>query len=136
VAQSVGVTDTYDGRAVALADLWNRGVLDIVVANQKGPLLVYRNTVTPENGWIEFELEGTTSNRSAIGAQVTLYWAGQQQIQEVSGGSGFAAQNQRRLHFGVGRNPAVDKAVIRWPSGKMQMLDKPASRRLHKIVEQ
>ena len=135
VAQSVGVTDTYDGRAVALADLWNRGVLDIVVANQNGPLLVYKNTVTPENGWIEFELEGTTSNRSAIGAQVTLYWAGQQQIQEVSGGSGFAAQNQRRLHFGVGRNSAVDKAVIRWPSGKMQTLDKPAARRLHKIVE-
>ena len=135
VAQSVGVTDTYDGRAVALADLWNRGALDIVVANQNGPLLVYRNTVTPENGWIEFELEGTASNRSAIGAQVTLYWAGQQQIQEVSGGSGFAAQNQRRLHFGVGRNSAVDKAVIRWPSGKMQTLDKPAARRLHKIVE-
>jgi hypothetical protein len=135
VAQSVGVTDTYDGRAVALADLWNRGVLDIVVANQNGPLLVYKNTVTPENGWIEFELEGTTSNRSAIGAQVTLYWAGQQQIQEVSGGSGFAAQNQRRLHFGVGRNSAVDKAVVRWPSGKMQTLDKPAARRLHKIVE-
>ena len=29
-------TDTYDGRAVALADLWNRGVLDVVVANQNG----------------------------------------------------------------------------------------------------
>src|SRR6185295_9617814 len=72
VAQAVGVRDTYDGRAVALADLWNRGVLDVVVANQKGPLLVYKNTVTPENEWIEFELEGTTSNRSAIGAQVTL----------------------------------------------------------------
>jgi len=37
VAQSVGVTDTSDGRAVALADLWNRGVLDAVVANQNGP---------------------------------------------------------------------------------------------------
>ena len=37
----------YDGRAVAMADLWNRGVLDVVVANQSGPLLVYKNTVTP-----------------------------------------------------------------------------------------
>ena len=36
VAQSVGVTDTHDGRSVALADLWNRGVLDVVVANQRG----------------------------------------------------------------------------------------------------
>ena len=118
VAQAVGVTDTYDGRAVALADLWNRGVLDVVVANQKGPLLVYKNTVTPENEWIEFELEGTASNRSAIGAQVTLFWNGQQQVQEVSGGSGFAAQNQRRLHFGLGKYPQMEKAVIRWPSGK------------------
>ena len=135
VAQAAGVADTYDGRAVALADLWNRGVLDIVVANQKGPLLIYRNTVTPENEWIEFELEGTASNRSAIGAGVTLFWGGQRQQQEVSGGSGFAAQNQRRLHFGLGRNPDVERVVIRWPSGKMQTIEKPATRRLHRIVE-
>ena len=109
VAQAVGVTDTYDGRAVALADLWNRGVLDVVVANERGPLLIYKNTVTPENKWIEFELEGTASNRSAIGAQVTLFWNGQQQVQEVSGGSGFAAQNQRRLHFGLGKCPQIEK---------------------------
>ncbi len=107
--------------------LWNRGVLDVVVANQKGPLLVYKNTVTPENEWIEFELEGTASNRSAIGAQVTLFWNGQQQVQEVSGGSGFAAQNDRRLHFGLGKNPQIEKAVIRWPSGKVQTIEKPAA---------
>ncbi len=47
VAQAVGATDTYDGRSVALADLWNRGVLDVVVANQRGPLLIYKNTVKP-----------------------------------------------------------------------------------------
>ena len=130
VAQAVGVHDTYDGRAVALADLWNRGVLDVVVANQKGPLLVYKNTVMPENEWIEFELEGTASNRSAIGARVTLFWNGQQQVQEVSGGSGFAAQNQRRLHFGLGKYPQLEKAVIRWPSGKLQTIDKPAAGQL------
>jgi hypothetical protein len=135
VAQAVGVTETYDGRAVALADLWNRGVLDVVVANQNGPLLVYKNTVVPENAWIEFELEGSTSNRSAIGAQVTLYWNGRQQIQEVSGGSGFAAQNQRRLHFGLGKNGRVDRVVIRWPSGKVQTIDQPDARRLHKVKE-
>ena len=49
VAQAVGATDTYDGRSVALADLWNTGALDIVVANQRGPLLIYKNTVTPDN---------------------------------------------------------------------------------------
>ncbi len=70
VAQIVGVTDIYDGRSVALGDFSNRGVLDVVVANQNGPVLFYRNTVAPGNHWIEFELEGRTSNRSAIGAQV------------------------------------------------------------------
>ena len=135
VAPAVGVTDTYDGRSVALADLWNRGVLDVVVANQNGPLLVYKNTVTPENEWVEFELEGTTSNRSAIGAQVTLFWDGHRQVQEVSGGSGFAAQNQRRLHFGLGRNARLERAVIRWPSGKLQTIDKPAAGQLHRIKE-
>ncbi|MFY9935533.1 MAG: CRTAC1 family protein [Silvibacterium sp.] len=135
VAQAVGVTDTYDGRAVALADLWNRGVLDVVVANQRGPLLVYKNTVSPDNKWIEFELEGTKSNRSAIGAEVTLFWNGQHQVQEVSGGSGFSAQNQRRLHFGLGKDPQIEKAVIRWPSGMIQTLDKPASDQLHQLKE-
>src|SRR6202167_5081465 len=135
VAQAVGATDTYDGRSVALVDLWNRGVLDVVVANQRGPLLIYKNTVTPENQWIEFALEGTSSNRSAIGAQVTLFWNGQHQVQEVSGGAGFASQNQRRLHFGLGKFPQVEKAVIRWPSGKTQTIDKPAPGQLHAIKE-
>ena len=105
VAQMVGATDRYDGRSVALADLSNRGVLDVIVANQRGPLLLYRNEVAPGRAWIAFDLEGacradgaTTpcTNRSAIGAQVTVFWNGQQQVQEVSGGSGFCAQNQRR----------------------------------------
>ena len=46
VAQEVGARDTYDGRAVALADLSNRGTLDVLVANQRGPFLIYRNAVS------------------------------------------------------------------------------------------
>lgn len=122
VAQVVGANDTYDGRGVALADLWNTGALDIVVATQRGPLLLYKTTATPQNKWTEFDLEGTKSNHSAIGAQVRLFWNGQQQAQEVSGGSGFCAQNERRLHYGLGPQPKVEKAVIRWPSGKSQTM--------------
>jgi hypothetical protein len=135
VAQAVGVADRYDGRAVAFADLWNRGVLDVIVANERGPLLIYKNTVTPENKWVEFELEGAKSNRSAIGAEVTVFWNGQQQVQEVSGGSGFAAQNQRRLHFGLGKTPQITKVVIRWPSGKIQTIDKVTVNEIHAIKE-
>ena len=135
VAQAVGATDIYDGRSVALADLWNRGVLDVLVANQGGPLLIYKNTVSTENEWVELALEGTKSNRSAIGAQVTLYWNGRQQVQEVSGGSGFAAQNDRRLHFGLGKNPQIEKAVIRWPSGKVQTVENLAAGKLYNVKE-
>ena len=135
VAQSVGVTDTHDGRSVAMADLWNRGVLDVVVASQRGPLLIYKNTVAPENKWIEFDLEGTASNRSAIGTEVTLFWNEQRQVQEVSGGSGFCAQNDRRLHFGLGKSPQLQKAVIHWPSGRIQILDKLSANQLYKVKE-
>lgn len=143
VAPMVGATDRYDGRAVALADFSSRGMLDVVVANQNGPLVLYRNDVAPGRDWIGFALEGSCgddagtgcSNRSAIGAQVTLHWSGQQQVQEVSGGAGFCAQNQRRLHFGLGEAGRVEKAVIRWPSGRVQDVMRPDVNRVHHIKE-
>jgi hypothetical protein len=135
VAQAVGVADTFDGRSVAMVDLWNRGVLDVVVANQRGPLLVYKNTAAPENAWIDFELEGTQSNRSAVGAEVRLFWNGHEQVQQVAGGSGFCAQNQRRLHFGLGRGARVERAEIRWTSGKVQTIEHPVTGQINKVKE-
>jgi enediyne biosynthesis protein E4 len=135
VAQVVGVTDVHDGRAVALADLSNSGQLDVIVANQRGPLLLYRNTVAPGRHWIAFELEGSASNRSAIGARVEVHWNGRLQAQEVSGASGFSAQNQRRLHYGLGEIPAVDRVVIRWPSGHRQTIEQPRVDTTHRLTE-
>jgi hypothetical protein len=138
VAQAVGAKDTFDGRSVVLVDLWNRGVLDVVVANQKGPLLVYKNTVAPENQWVQFELEGTKSNRSAIGARVRLFWNNGeelQQVQEVSGGNGYASQNMRALHFGLGKDPKIEKAIIEWPSGQTQTLTAPKAGIRHPVKE-
>src|SRR5262249_26278268 len=125
IAQAVGVKDTYDGRAVALADLWNRGVLDVVLANQNGPLLVYKNTDTKDNDGIQYDLHGPRSTSSAIAAQVHLFWNEKFQVQDVSGGNGYASQNQRRLHFGHGKDPPVEKAVIRWSSGQAQTIPSP-----------
>jgi enediyne biosynthesis protein E4 len=144
VAPMVGVTDRYDGRSVALADLGRRGALDVIVANQRGPLLLYRNDVLPGRHWVAFALEGgcgpepapqKCSNRSAIGAQVTVHWNGQQQVQEVSGGSGFCSQNDRQLHFGLGETARIEKVVVRWPSGLTQDIPNPASDRVHRIKE-
>lgn len=135
VAGDVGVADTFDGRAVALADLSNRGVLDVIVANQRGPLLVYSNTTAPGRHWIAFDLEGTASNRSAIGARVEVHWAGRRQVQDVSGGSGFSAQNQRRLHYGLGEAAEVDRVVIVWPSGRTETIERPEIDRVHRVKE-
>ena len=141
VAPAVGVTDTYDGRSVALADLGNRGVLDVIVANQNGPLLLYRNTVDKDNQWIQFDLVTTSKRRSAIGAQVRLFWKNKgddqahEQLQEVSGGNGYASQNMRPLHFGLGKDPVIDKAVIIWPSGKKQTIESPNAGIRHEIPE-
>jgi len=135
VGPLVGVTDEYDGRAVALADLFNRGVLDVVVANQNQPALVYRNTVVPGNHWIAFKLVGSRSNRSAIGAEVTVEAGETRRLGIVDGGMGFASQNDRRLHFGLGTASRVDRAVIRWPSGTRQVVEHPAIDRLHVITE-
>jgi hypothetical protein len=135
VAQMVGVKDVYDGRSVAMADFENRGALDVVVANQRGPLLLYKNSVSPGKHWIEFELEGQRSNRSAIGAEVRVFWDGQEQLQQVSGGSGFCSQNERRLHFGLGKATAIDRVEIRWPSGIKQTLTSPQIDEIHRVKE-
>ncbi len=135
VAESAGVHDRYDGRGVALADLFNRGVLDVVVANQNGPLILYRNEVEGENTWISFDLRGVRSNTSAIGAEIRVFWDGRQQVQIVTAGAGFAAQSQRRLHFGLGTATAIEQVDIRWPSGEVQTLVAPELNRLHSITE-
>ncbi|MEO8084168.1 MAG: CRTAC1 family protein [Ardenticatenales bacterium] len=135
VAQQVGVTDTFDGRAVVLADLWHRGVLDVVVAHQRGPLQVYKNEVAADRHWIAFDLKGAGAvNRDAIGAQVVLHWAGQQQRQEVLAASGYCSQNMRQLHFGLGDAAAVESADIRWPDGTQETITAPAVDQVHTIT--
>ena len=135
VSQAVGATDTCDGRAVALADFRNSGALDVVVANQRGPLLLYRNHVQPGRNWIELELEGNPSNRDAVGSQVRVRWNGQEQLQEVVSASGYSAQNMHRLHFGLGNATKIDSIRIRWPSGKEQTLQGPSINTIHHLKE-
>jgi len=133
VALEAGVTDRLDGRGVAMADLFNVGALDVVIANEKGRALLYRNTATPLH-WVEFKLIGTRSNRSAIGAEVTVEFGGVRQRQVVDGGMGFCSQNDRRLHFGLG-NSTLERVTIQWPSGTVQTVGGLAADRLQEITE-
>jgi hypothetical protein len=125
----------YDGRAVAMADLWNRGVLDVIVANQDNIPLVYKNIQRTGNHWIDFDLHGTVSNASAIGAKVEVDWDGKKQVQVVTAGMGFSAQNQHRLHFGLGKSAKVGQVIIHWPSGRVDKINNPGVDELHKITE-
>jgi hypothetical protein len=125
-AAAVGADDLYDGRAVAFADFFHDGALDVVIANQKGPLLLYCNEVAPDRKWIAFALEGTRGNRSAVGASVTLRVGGTPQVQTVLAGSGFCSQNDLVLHFGLGHSEP-EEAVVRWPSGVVQTVTAPRS---------
>jgi enediyne biosynthesis protein E4 len=135
VAATVGVDDHYDGRAVALVDLRNRGAVDVIVANQNQPAVLYHDSPDRTNHWIAFTLRGTRSNRSAIGAEVVLQASGLTQRRIVDGGMGFASQNDRRLHFGLGRREWVDRVVIHWPSGTEQVLPHLAVDQFHTVTE-
>ena len=135
VAQKVGVTDLYDGRAVALADLSSRGGVDVIVANQNQPAVLYRDYPDSTNHWIGLKLVGTRSNRSAIGAEVVLESGDLRQRRVVDGGSGFSSQNDRRLHFGLGSREWVDRVIIDWPSGARQILPGPLIDRFITVTE-
>jgi hypothetical protein len=104
-----------------------------VVANQNGPALIYKNISSGVNNWIAFDLSSEKS--SPIGAQITVNWNGQKQIQVVNGGIGFCSQNQRRLHFGLGRNNKIDSIEILWPSGKKQTIADLELNKLHAVRE-
>jgi hypothetical protein len=135
VAAKVGANDLYDGRAVAVADLSNRGAVDVIVANQNQPAILYRDLPDSTNHWIGVHLVGTRSNRSAIGAEVLLEASGLSQRRVIDGGSGFASQNDRRLHFGLGTREWVDRLVISWPSGEKQIVTRPPIDRIVTITE-
>ena len=135
VAAAVGALDRYDGRGVATADLDRNGTVDVIVANNKGPLVIYLNRVAPSREWIQFRLRGTRSNRSAIGAQVTLHWNDQKQVQVLNGGGGYTGKSEKLLHFGLGEHPQLHHAEIRWPSGQIQVLRDLEPRKSYVVEE-
>lgn len=134
-ANMVTNKDLSDSRAVALADLWNRGTLDVIVANQNSRLLIYKNRTKETNNWIELDLKGVRCNRSAINTIADVYWGNKKQSQVVTGGIGFCSQNQRRLHFGLGEAEKVDSIVLLWPGNKKQTIISPPVNTILKISE-
>jgi hypothetical protein len=110
------------GRGSAVADFDNDGDLDILVVNLNDRPSFYRNDGGSRNHWIGFRLEGSRSNRSAIGARVEIEAHGRKQISEVLSGVSYLSQDDLRVHFGLGEAARVDRVRIRWPNGNTQEL--------------
>jgi hypothetical protein len=121
------------GRALAVGDFDNDGDLDALAADLEGPPRLFRNDGGREQGsWLTLELEGTKSNRSAIGARVELRTGTARQVREVRADGSYLAAHDLRVHFGLGAAKQVDAIDIRWPSGARQSLkDVPANQMLH-----
>src|SRR5207249_1090367 len=79
------------------------------------PMLL-RNDGGNRANWIEFEMAGTASNRSGIGARVKVVAGGLVQFDHVRAGGGYLSGNDLRLHFGLAGHKRAD-VEVRWPSG-------------------
>jgi len=107
-------------RGCAFGDFDNDGDLDILIMNQNEAPSLLRNDAPPGNHWIKVRLYGTKSNRSALGARVTIRSGNTTQVQEVMSQSSYVSANDPRLHFGLGSAASVDLQV-RWPMGSIEV---------------
>jgi len=137
IAGTAGLNDSalQSRRGAAFGDLNNDGLIDAVVFNQNGPPSVFLNDTKASGHRVLFKLEGTTSNRSAIGARVTVYAGGIARIAEVRAGGSYISQNDLRLHFGLGLETRISKVEITWPNGKREELKDLAADAIYTIVE-
>ncbi len=107
-------------RGCVFADFDRDGRIDVAVSSLDGPVELWFNR-SPVRRWLQVKLKGTRSNRSAIGAQVTLKTAAGQQVRCVNSSVGYASSSDLTLHFGMG-NERHGVLEIQWPSGTIQNL--------------
>ncbi len=138
---SFGLENQYT-TGIAIGDFDNDGFPDVVVVKTKydvngfhgdGHPVLLKN-VGNSNNWITVRLVGTKSNRSAIGARVTVQASGVSQVKEVYAGSGFHSTNSPWLTFGLGKSDHANIKVT-WPSGLNEFFPGISARQTVTLVE-
>jgi hypothetical protein len=129
-----GISARHTGRGAAFGDFDNDGDMDVLIMNVNEPPSLLRNDAPAGNRWIKIRLEGTKSNRSAIGARVLARYGGKVQAQEVLSASSFLSANDPRLHFGLGAATIAD-IEIHWPLGAVEKFPGLAAGQLVTIRE-
>ena len=129
-----GVMAPHSSRGCAFGDFDNDGDVDILIVNQNEPPSLLRNDLSGKRHWIKVKLTGVASNRSGIGARVTVRYGGKLQAQEVLAQSSYLSVNDRRLHFGLGAVARAD-IEVRWPGGRVEKFTGVAADRLISITE-
>lgn len=111
-------------RGAAFGDFNQDGLLDVAVTRIGERAELFFNRSRPTGNWLELALEGTKSNRSAIGALVRVRTAsGRVQWGRVSSAGSYASSNDLTLHFGMGEDDAAAEIEVTWPRGTVQRLE-------------
>jgi hypothetical protein len=126
---------TFAGRGLAIGDFDNDGDSDAVFTTLNGHPVLLRNNVGQDNAWIGFSLQGTTSNRDAVGAKISVTFSGRTVTRWITGGSSYLASHDKRVLVGLDGNTKPVNVDIRWPSGLSQHLSNLQTGRYHPILE-
>jgi enediyne biosynthesis protein E4 len=123
-------------RGSSFVDLNNDGFMDLVVTSLGRKPRILINNALVGNHWIMFDLRGHRSNRDGIGAVIRVRTvSGRMLYNHVTTSVGFMSSSDRRAHFGLGTETALDYVEIRWPSGIVQRLEHPAIDRITMVEE-
>jgi hypothetical protein len=136
VAEFVGITQTGDRIGGGFFDYDKDGFLDLYIHSAEHSHILYHNLGVSGGNWIGLILEGTLSNRDAVGSFIWLYYKdGKKQLRYTKAGSDYLRQDNPWVHFGVGFETSIDSIVIRWPLGYKQVITDLDINQYHNIKE-